>query len=50
MIGYASCSLAKECKRLCDDEGRVNGVEGYCKQQKRKDTQKLKKKNLSLIR
>ena len=29
MIGSASCSLDKECKRVCDDEVRVNGVKGY---------------------
>ena len=43
MIGSASCSLAKECKRLCDDEVRVNGVKGYRKHKKREDIQKLKK-------
>ena len=44
MIGSASCSLAKECKRLCDDEVRVNGVKGYRKHKKREDIQKLKKR------
>ena len=32
MVGISSCSLAKECKLLCDDEIRVNGVKGYSKQ------------------
>ena len=46
MIGSSSCSLAKECKRLCDDEVRVNGVKGYRKHKKREDIQKLKKKEV----
>ena len=43
MIGSSSCSLAKECKCLYDDEVRVNGVKGYRKHNKREDIQKLKK-------
>ena len=43
MIGSASCSLARECKHLCDDDVRVNIVKGYCKHKKREDIQKSKK-------
>ena len=43
MIGSASCSLAQECKRLCDDDVRVNGVKGYRKHKKIEDIRKLKK-------
>ena len=32
MVGLSNCSLAKECKLLCDDEVRFNGVKGYSKQ------------------
>ena len=38
MVGSSSCSLTKECKRLCDDEVRINGVKGYSKHKKRGDT------------
>ena len=41
IVGSESCSLAKECKRLCDDEARVNGVKGHIKHKKREDTQKI---------
>ena len=40
MVDSESCSLAKECKRLCDDEERVNGVPGYRKHKKREDRRK----------
>ena len=40
MVGSSSCSLAKECKRLCDEEERVNGVTGYRKHKKREDRRK----------
>ena len=36
-VGFASCSLAKECKHLCDDEERVNSVTGHRKHEKRED-------------
>ena len=50
MVGSASCNLAKEYKRLCDDEERVNGVTGYRKHKKIEDNDKLKKNILPLIR
>ena len=40
MVDSESCSLAKECKRLCDEEERVNGVTGYRKHKKREDRRK----------
>ena len=40
MVGPASCILAKECTRLCDEEERVNGVTGHRKHKKRKDKHK----------
>ena len=43
MIGSANCSLAKEFKRLCDDEERVNCMKRYRKHKKIEDIQKLKK-------
>ena len=44
MVGSASYSLAKECKRLYDDGVRVNGVKEHRKHNKREDTQKLRKR------
>ena len=49
MIGSASCSLAKACKRLCDEDVRINCVKKYRKHKKREDIQKLKKR-VSLTR
>ena len=49
MVSSASCSLAKECKRLCDEDVIINGVNVHRKHKKRKDTHKLKK-NSSLTR
>ena len=43
IVGSASCSLAKEYKRLCDEEVRINGVNVHRKHKKREDTHKLKK-------
>ena len=37
MVVSASCSLAKECKRLCDVDERVNDVKGYNQHKKRED-------------
>ena len=37
MVGSSDCSLAKECKHLCDDKERVNGVIGNRKHKKRED-------------
>ena len=31
MVGSTSCSLAEECKRLCDDEVIINGVKSCTK-------------------
>ena len=42
MVGYESCSLAKECKRLYDEEERVNDVTGHHKHKKREEKNKLK--------
>ena len=43
MVGNISCSLAKECKRLCDDEERINNVKSYIKSKKREGNTKIKK-------
>ena len=48
MIGSISCSLTKECKRLCMDEIRINGVKSHSKSNKRERNTKAKKKSLSL--
>ena len=40
MVGSASLSLAKECKLLCDEEERVNGVRGHRKYKKRENNHK----------
>ena len=29
MVGNTSCSLAKECTDLCEDEIRINGMKSY---------------------
>ena len=50
MIGSASYSLAKECKRLCDNEVRVNDVKGHRKNQKERRKKEIIKKILSLTR
>ena len=44
IVGSVGCSLAKECKRLCDDEVRFNGVQGHREHKKREDTHKFKKR------
>ena len=36
MVCNISCSLAKECKRLCEDEIRINGVKSHRKLKKTK--------------
>ena len=43
MVGSASFNLAKECKRLCDDETRVNGVKGTSNTRREKTHKNLKK-------
>ena len=35
MVGNISFSLAKEYKRLCNDEIRINGVKSYIKSKNR---------------
>ena len=50
MVGSASCSLAKEYKRLCGDEDRVNGAKGHSKHKKRRDNHKFKENSLPLTR
>ena len=42
MLGNISCSLAKECKRLCDDEEKINNVKSYIKFKKREGNTKVK--------
>ena len=37
MVGSESCSLAKKCKRLYDEEERVNGVTGHHRHKKREE-------------
>ena len=39
IVGSESCSLAKECKRLYDDEVRFNGIKEHSKHKKGEDTQ-----------
>ena len=36
MVGFISCSLAKEHKRICEDEIRINDVKSRSKYKKRK--------------
>ena len=43
MVGSASCSMAKDCKSLYDNEKRVNSFIGYRKHKKKEDNHKLKK-------
>ena len=43
IVGSASYSLAKECKLLCGDEVRVNGVKEHRKHKKEKTHLHLKK-------
>ena len=31
IVGISSCSLTNVCKRLCEDNVRVNGIKGYSK-------------------
>ena len=31
IVDFANCSLAKECKRLYDDEVKINGVKSCSK-------------------
>ena len=44
MVGPIRYSLAKECKRLCEDSDRINGVEGHRKNKKIKGNTKIKKR------
>ena len=44
LVGSTSCSLAKEYKRLCDDEERFKGVTGHHKHKKREGNHKFKKR------
>ena len=44
IIGTVSCSLAKACKRLCNDEVIVNDGKGHSKHKKREDIQTLIKR------
>ena len=39
MVGHVSCSLTKECKGLCDDKIKVNGVKEHSKYKKKENTQ-----------
>lgn len=43
IIGISSCNLFKECKRLCEDNERVNSVKVYGKNKKWEANTKLKK-------
>ena len=43
MVCNISCSLAKECKRLCEDEIRINGVKSHRKLKKIKTIKIVKK-------
>ena len=42
MVGFTSCSLDKECKRLYEDEIRINCVKSYSKCKKREGNTKVK--------
>ena len=42
MVGNTSCSLSKECKRLCEGDIRINGVKSYRKYKKRERNAKVK--------
>ena len=46
MVGNTSCSLTKECKRLCEDDIRINGVKSYRKYKKRERNANVKEKFL----
>ena len=35
MVGNTSCSLTKECKRLCEDDIRINGVKSHNRREKK---------------
>ena len=48
MIGNTSCSLAKECKRLCEFEIRINSVKLYREFKKREGNTKVKRKSYHL--
>ena len=50
MVGSASFRLAKECKRLCDNEVRASGVKEYSKHKKKEDTHRFKTNSLWLTR
>ena len=43
MVDSASCSLAKECKRLYDEDKRVNSIKERSKNKKREGIQIFKK-------
>ena len=43
MVGSTSFSLAKECKRLCENKIRINGVKSYRKCKKREGITQVKK-------
>ena len=43
IVDYTSFSLAKEYKRLCEGEIRINGVKAHRKSKKREGNTKVKK-------
>ena len=43
IVSFVSFSLAEECKRLCDDEVRINSVKSCTKSKKREGNKKFKK-------
>ena len=49
-VDSASCSLARECKHVYDDEERFNDVTGHRNRKKIENKHKLKKNILSLTR
>ena len=44
MVGNTSCSLAKECKRLYEDEIKINSVKSHSKSKKREENTKVKRR------
>ena len=44
MVGFTSCSLDKECKRLYEDEIKINSVKLHSKSKKREENTKVKRR------
>ena len=44
MVSSTSCSLAKECERLCKDEIGINDVKPHSKSKKREENTKVNRR------